>query len=297
MYFDAINHIVCYLVVCTRYHVPVQRTVRRIPHTSTGHFDTALSNTVATHMRTPDVGKSYAIKVVACEEEADLESAKQEAELYSNYNHKHLIKIVSSEAKVGEGGSAAAQGSAVVLMVFPAYKQGTLQDKIEAAAAASESLPQRVVLELFSKICLGVLEMHTKGGMAHRDLKLANVLMDDDGVSPIVMDFGSADHADVVIASYKDALHYQEKAAQHSSMPYRAPELFGMYVSTEVLPIAHCSYLPVKNNPTIFSLGCSLPMLVPSRQKQPHNIFSRVLVAHCPLLVEHVPVFYSHTES
>lgn len=44
-----------------------------------------------------------------------------------------------------------------------------------------------------------------------------------DSFEPILMDFGSVEVADVRIAKRADALLLQERAAQLSSMPYRAP--------------------------------------------------------------------------
>lgn len=61
---------------------------------------------------------------------------------------------------------------------------------------------------------------------AHRDIKPANVLIADDGQTPVLMDFGSMARARVKIQTRQQALHEQDLAAEHCSMPYRAPELF-----------------------------------------------------------------------
>ena len=48
----------------------------------------------------------------------------------------------------------------------------------------------------------------------------------DDGVTPILMDFGSTLKARIRIENRSQALHQQDLAAEHSTMTYRAPELF-----------------------------------------------------------------------
>jgi serine/threonine kinase 16 len=183
--------------------------------------------------------------VVSCTEPSDLELVRKEAALYGRFNHKHIIKLVSSEARP----SATNPGATDLLMVFPAYPRGTIQARVDKIAAANDRMPQRTVLELFHGVCVAVAVLHRlePEGIAHRDLKLANVLLDETD-TPILMDFGSCDTAAIEIKSYKDAMFYQEKAAQHSSMPYRAPELFDM---TSASP-------PLTDKTDIWSLGCML---------------------------------------
>ncbi|KAI5289503.1 hypothetical protein KEM54_003761 [Ascosphaera aggregata] len=82
---------------------------------------------------------------------------------------------------------------------------------------------------------------------AHRDVKPGNIMIDDDGVTPILMDLGSISPSPIAITSRSLALAVQDTAAEHSTMPYRAPELFdvktGSIIDTKV---------------DIWSLGCTL---------------------------------------
>ena len=82
---------------------------------------------------------------------------------------------------------------------------------------------------------------------AHRDIKPGNIMIDDDGVTPILMDLGSLAPSPTPITSRSLALAIQDTAAEHSTMPYRAPELFdvktGSVVDTKV---------------DIWSLGCTV---------------------------------------
>jgi len=72
-------------------------------------------------------------------------------------------------------------------------------------------------------------------------------MIDDDGSQPILMDLGSLVPSPTPITSRSLALAVQDEAAEHSTMPYRAPELFdvktGSVIDTKV---------------DIWSLGCTL---------------------------------------
>ena len=98
---------------------------------------------------------------------------------------------------------------------------------------------------------------------AHRDIKpgenivnarefslilyVGNIMIADDGKTPILMDLGSLAPSPTPITSRSLALAVQDTAAEHSTMPYRAPELFdvktGSVIDTKV---------------DIWSLGCTL---------------------------------------
>ncbi|EPQ27394.1 uncharacterized protein PFL1_04932 [Pseudozyma flocculosa PF-1] len=82
---------------------------------------------------------------------------------------------------------------------------------------------------------------------AHRDIKPGNVMISDDGRTPVLMDFGSTIKARVRITSRREAVAHQDYAAERSSMPYRAPELFD--VPTD------CTLTEAVD---IWSLGCML---------------------------------------
>ncbi|KAG2139198.1 protein kinase [Suillus bovinus] len=82
---------------------------------------------------------------------------------------------------------------------------------------------------------------------AHRDLKPGNIMIADDGVTPILMDFGSTVKARIKIDSRSLALLQQDIAAEQSTMAYRAPELFD--VKTGVT---------LDEKVDIWSLGCTL---------------------------------------
>ncbi|KAI1312573.1 serine/threonine protein kinase/TGF-beta stimulated factor [Xylaria venustula] len=82
---------------------------------------------------------------------------------------------------------------------------------------------------------------------AHRDIKPGNIMIDDSGSQPIIMDLGSIADSPIAITSRSLAIATQDIAAEHSTMPYRAPELFDVKTGTVI-----------DTKVDIWSLGCTL---------------------------------------
>jgi serine/threonine kinase 16 len=72
----------------------------------------------------------------------------------------------------------------------------------------------------------------------HRDIKPGNIMIDDDGLTPILMDLGSLAPSPTPITTRSLALAVRDMAAEHSTMLYRVPELFdvktGSVIDTKV---------------------------------------------------------------
>lgn len=69
----------------------------------------------------------------------------------------------------------------------------------------------------------------------------------DDGKTPILMDLGSIAPSPTAITSRSLALAVQDTAAEHSTMPYRAPELFDVKTGSII-----------DGKVDIWSYGCTL---------------------------------------
>ncbi|KAJ1979964.1 Serine/threonine-protein kinase env7 [Dimargaris xerosporica] len=181
--------------------------------------------------------------------------------------------LIRNQAGGRASGTTAASGSTdqTVYMFLPYYRQGNLQDWMQTERAEGIIMDEKKLLMLFLRICEAVQAMHEHEakdelpGMgttttaaavsptldtteyesymredrtkitpyAHRDIKPANIMLQNDGVTPVLMDLGSARKARVFISNRQQALLEQDDAAEHCSMPYRAPELFD--VQTNVL--------------------------------------------------------------
>lgn len=72
-------------------------------------------------------------------------------------------------------------------------------------------------------------------------------MIDDSGSIPILMDLGSVASSPIPVTSQSLALQIQDQAAEHSTMPYRAPELFDVRTGSVV-----------DTKTDIWSLGCTL---------------------------------------
>ncbi len=72
-------------------------------------------------------------------------------------------------------------------------------------------------------------------------------MITDNGADPILMDLGSIAESPLPITSRSLAIATQDIAAEHSTMPYRAPELFDVKTGTVI-----------DTKVDIWSLGCTL---------------------------------------
>lgn len=108
-------------------------------------------------------------------------------------------------------------------------QRGTLARELERRERTRAFMSEEEVFRIFHAICNAVLEFHTltPHPLAHRDLKTANILLDNNS-NPILMDLGSTTRARVEIKDPVEARLVEETAAERSSMPYRAPELFNI---------------------------------------------------------------------
>jgi len=188
--------------------------------------------------------KLYAVKRINTSTREDEKLAMQEIEFHKSIKHPNVIDCIEWTTK----GLDAGVGSQEVLLVLPFYKRGTLQDEINNRFKKNDPFSETTILQLFKDICEGVRAFHesTPTPIAHRDLKLGNILMSDD-FRPVLMDFGSAGPAYHEVKSSAEAKAFEDMAAQHCTMMYRAPEFFHLD-SDSILD----------ERTDIWSLGCVL---------------------------------------
>lgn len=76
-------------------------------------------------------------------------------------------------------------------------------------------------------------------------------MISDDGQTPVLMDFGSIAQSPIQVTSRSAAIQIQDEAAEHSTLPYRAPELFDIDTGSVI-----------DTSTDIWSLGCLLFALI-----------------------------------
>ncbi|KAH6646427.1 kinase-like domain-containing protein [Truncatella angustata] len=218
-------------------------------------------------------GDMFALKKIRCPFGAEsVQQAMREVEAYKTFAHSPGI-IHSVDYSIASERND--PGSKTVYVLLPYYKRGNLQDIINANLVNHTKFPEKKLMVLFLGVCKAMKDMHhyqapaggermemgnAKAGeedqvaapgerrsYAHRDIKPGNIMIDDDGSNPIIMDLGSVAISPIPITSRSQAIAMQDTAAEHSTMPYRAPELFevntGAIIDTKV---------------DIWSLGCTL---------------------------------------
>ena len=134
----------------------------------------------------------------------------------------------------------------------------------EMEALADEELEQPLMDGEVTRSQEGVGEGELRA-YAHRDIKpgicyrpksqklltdllaLDNIMISDAGTTPVLMDLGSIAPSPTPITSRSLALQVQDTAAEHSTMSYRAPELFDVKTGTVV-----------DTKVDIWSFGCTL---------------------------------------
>ncbi|SZF00285.1 unnamed protein product [Blumeria hordei] len=163
--------------------------------------------------------------------------ALQALHCYNEPHHQNRNNIGKKQKKAKKQTGHNNQGTPV--------KSDQIRENEEAGDVGSESEQQGLLTD--REINSQQIGPSDISAYAHRDIKPGNIMIDDDGEQSILMDLGSLAPSPTSITSRSEALALQDIAAEHSTMPYRAPELFdvktGSVIDTKV---------------DIWSLGCTL---------------------------------------
>ncbi|ORX51239.1 serine/threonine protein kinase [Hesseltinella vesiculosa] len=190
----------------------------------------------------------YAVKEMQCKMKEQFIIAKQEIYALRLFVHDHIVPL--EHAAITDD----AKGGKLVWLAMPYYERGTLQDLLEAYHMNDQHFKERQILRLILDISRALETMHNYHPpdqnqpvpWAHNDIKPGNIVIADNG-KPLLMDFGSAAPAILSISSKQEATQRQDRAEEHSSMPYRSPEL---------MHVQETSTLDAKVD--VWSLGCTM---------------------------------------
>lgn len=138
--------------------------------------------------------------------------------------HKYRSPVVRGDQSASRRSSVDANESALPLLA------GEEQEALEDAVSLGELVPY-----------------------AHRDIKPANIMLTSER-TVVLIDMGSCAKARFSTETRQQALELQDFAAEHCTLPYRAPELFNIKIG---------SFFDEKVD--LWSLGCTIYALMYSK--------------------------------
>ncbi|PRT56451.1 Serine/threonine-protein kinase ENV7 [Wickerhamiella sorbophila] len=223
----------------------------------------------------------YALKKIRCPFGAEsVATVMREVNACKRFRNTLLvISSVDSMVKQDE------DGTKTVYLLLPYYGKGSLQDLINDNAINNQSFSEPEVLKYALGTAEAIRAMHHhhasgSGGhddgeaeedrlldnqddsgrssvplgevvpYAHRDVKPANVMIDDHQ-RLVLMDLGSVSKARVHVENRQQALEIQDEAAELCTLPYRAPELLNVRPGTTI-----------DERVDVWSLGCTIYALM-----------------------------------
>lgn len=99
-----------------------------------------------------------------------------------------------------------------------------------AELTAQRALNEQEILRIFSDVCEAVAQLHLREPpVAHRDLKLENVLLHPESGSYKLCDFGSCRAGQLRVGSKPEMLQAEEEIQKFTTPAYRAPEMVDLY--------------------------------------------------------------------
>jgi len=188
-------------------------------------------------------GETLAMKKMVCQDREAREVAETEIKVMRQLRgHPHIIKYISSCKRENTSTSTRCIDYYILMELCTG---GSLIDLIQRRDG--RKLPESALADLFYQICQAVSHMHTQSPpLAHRDLKIENLLLDERGRVKLC-DFGSCRDRAQRFVTMKEIVEEEEKISKYSTQMYRAPEMTDLY-KKEV----------VSEKVDIWALGCIL---------------------------------------
>lgn len=145
-------------------------------------------------------------------------------------------------------------GASEYCLLMEYCSKGSVIHEMQAVMDQRKRLHETKTFVIWDAALRGVRSLHEASPpVAHRDIKVENILLADDGKYKLC-DFGSCVH-EVVTVGNSSALHLeQERIQRHSTEMYRAPEMCDLYR-------ARSNNWPIGEKVDIWALGCVLFML------------------------------------
>jgi len=186
--------------------------------------------------------RKYALKRILCSDKEIVIGCENEAKVHFTLGNNNVNLLPLKALKFDSSGP-----QTVCYMLLPLITGGSLRNEISKRMLLKENVLEserrpftdKQLLLIFKGILRGAMAIHD-AGLAHCDIKLENVLLDENvrmtadednyasaGLgTPILMDYGSARPLVIKLSSRRTVLNVTDEAARNSTVSYRAPELF-----------------------------------------------------------------------
>jgi serine/threonine kinase 16 len=162
----------------------------------------------------------YAIKRISVGDHDTFQATQREAGIHRSLKHPNLMPLLGMASEDN-----------VCYLLFP-YIPQSLRDKVSASILNSDPpkkpFPELLALQYMYQLLSAISAMHAQGH-AHCDIKLENILLQDHA-TPVLMDFGSVSTLAQPLRTRKEVMTVVEVASQHTTLPYRPPELLDGHV-------------------------------------------------------------------
>eukprot|EP01133_Synstelium_polycarpum_P013444 gene13444-15846_t len=171
-----------------------------------------------------DNNHPYALKRMFIQDRDRLASIKMEIDVMQRLrHHKNIVKLI--DHKITENRE---KRETEILMLLEFCSGGSVLDIMNAREHSK--LNEREILAIFADTCLAVMEMHNQQTpIAHRDLKIENVLYCEMSSCYKLCDFGSATSRSYNTAVEQDRVRAEDDINTFTTLFYRAPEMVDLY--------------------------------------------------------------------
>nr|XP_027204073.1 probable serine/threonine-protein kinase DDB_G0282963 [Dermatophagoides pteronyssinus] len=185
-------------------------------------------------------GIRYALKRLYVNNEQDLSICKREIDIARKLgSHKNIVKLV--ESTINYCGNEVYE----IFMLMQHCKGQLLHlmnDRLQTGFNEME------IIRILCDVCEAVGRLHHNDPpIIHRDLKIENILISDDG-NYMLCDFGSATTKSLQLSDNggrKSALSIEDEIKRYTTLAYRSPEMVDVY-----------SGRPITTKADIWALGC-----------------------------------------
>ncbi|XP_029999000.1 BMP-2-inducible protein kinase isoform X2 [Sphaeramia orbicularis] len=184
-------------------------------------------------------GVRCALKRMYVNNVPDLNVCKREITIMKELSgHKNIVGYLDSTI------NAVSDSVWEVLILMEYCKAGQVVKQMNQRLNVGFS--EAEVLHIFCDTCEAVARLHQcKTPVIHRDLKVENILLNDQG-NYVLCDFGSSTHK--VLLPHKDGVTaVEDEIKKYTTLSYRAPEMINLYAGKAITTKAD-----------IWALGCLL---------------------------------------